>query len=139
MSLRRLIRANAKSAVAVGQRLPCVACFAAVVLLLLSLSLILLPASYAPSNMAANHLHKVCKICGGRPLLGIRSFVLLVLTMSSVMLALKHHIIPQIIDPQQFEGRFACLEEGFDLGKYYGFAAQVPWQISKVDEIMSAS
>ena len=46
---------------------------------------------------------KVCKACGGRPLLGIRSFVILVLTMSGIMLSLKHCIIPQIIDPRQFE------------------------------------
>lgn len=38
--------------------------------------------------------------------------------MSGVMLALKHCIIPRIIDRHQFE-------EGFDIDKYYGFAAQV--------------
>lgn len=118
VSLRRLIRANtAKSAVVVGQRLPCAAYVATTLLLLFSLSLVLWPTSKV-SNVAPNHLHKVCKVCGGRPLLGIRSFVILVLNMSGVMLALKHCIIPRIIDRHQFE-------EGFDIDKYYGFAAQV--------------
>ena len=49
------------------------------------------------------HPTQVCKVCGGRPLLGIRSFVILVLNMSGVMLALKHCIIPRIIDRHQFE------------------------------------
>eukprot|EP00435_Cladocopium_sp_Y103_P031375 s1198_g7.t3 len=74
------------------------------------------PVQLEPRSVA--YLKGVCKVCGGRPLLGIRSFVILVSTMSGVMLALKHCIIPRIIDRHQFE-------EGFDTGKYYGFAAQV--------------
>lgn len=117
VSLRRLIRNNtAKSAVMLGQRLPLAAYVATAVLLLFSLSLVLATPDASPKTH--NHLRKVCKFCEGRPLLGVRSFFILVSTMSAILLTLKHHIIPRIIVPEQFE-------EGFDIGKYYGFAAQI--------------
>ena len=116
VSLRQLIRNNtAKSAVMLGQRLPLAAYVATAVLLLFSLSLVLPTQDASPTH---NHLHKVCKFCEGRPLLGVRSFLILASTMSIILLTLKHHIIPRIIVPEQFE-------EGFDIGKYYGFAAQI--------------
>lgn len=55
------------------------------------------------STTYMRHTTQVCKFCEGRPLLGVRSFLILASTMSIILLTLKHHIIPRIIVPEQFE------------------------------------
>ncbi|CAK9009584.1 unnamed protein product [Durusdinium trenchii] len=119
-SLRRIRAKTVRSAVAsvaLGERLPNAAYVATGALLLFSLSLILFPSqdSSASRELAGK---ATCKVCHGRALLGLRSFVLLLFTLSGVMPWLKNKIIPQIVDRKQFEA-------SFNLDKYYGFAAQI--------------